>query len=89
MKLTAEQVENLVYCNKVDNFIKIKEEEGENRRWSRTNRIIIQDEKTNKYYSIYWEEGLTEEQENEFEEQEATEVKKIEKTIIVTDFEEI
>lgn len=45
---------------------------GENRRWTRTvdDVILLTDKNNNRYfYSISWEEGLTESQENEFYDQ--------------------
>lgn len=47
----------------------VRTDYGENRRWSRTveDIIMLTDRNDNKYfYSLLWEEGLTEMQENEF-----------------------
>jgi hypothetical protein len=46
--------------------------QGDDRRWSRTNKSII--EMGGKLWSVYWEEGLTECQDNEFGAQIAVEV---------------
>ncbi len=75
MKFTGEEVGEFVFEYDVETI------EGESRRWSRTNQTII--EYNGKFYSLYWEEGLTENQDNEFEEQDAPEVKQIEETKIV------
>jgi len=72
---TANQVKELVWENEVERT------EGENRRWSRTITSIIKF--GGKYYSVYWEQGLTEMQENEYEDQNAPEVKQVEETITV------
>jgi len=60
---------------------------GEDRRWSRTNTTIVKID--NKFYSIYWEQGLTENQENEYEAQDAPEVQQVEKTIVVTNWKKV
>ncbi len=75
MKFTKEQVKELVWEADVETI------EGENRRWSRSNTTIVEFE--NKFYDLYWEEGLTEMQDDEFEAQDAPEVKQIEETIVV------
>lgn len=61
---------------------------GENRRWSRSVRSIL--EIGGRYFALDWEEGLTELQEHEFYNQ-PIEVEKIEyqKTITVTEWKEI
>ena len=75
MKFTKEQVRELVWEAEVETI------NGENRRWSRSNTTIVEFE--NKFYDLYWEEGLTEMQDDEFEAQDAPEVKQIEETIVV------
>lgn len=42
----------------------IEQETGENRRWSRSNNSICK--VADRYFSLTWEEGLTEMQDNEF-----------------------
>ncbi|KKL91261.1 hypothetical protein LCGC14_1896430 [marine sediment metagenome] len=79
MKLTEKQVEDLVWEGEV-----VKTTEGENRRWSRTITSIVKID--SKYYEIHWDEGLTENNENYYPEQEAIEVKSVEKTIIVKEW---
>jgi hypothetical protein len=65
----------------------IDREEGDNRRWSRgiTSIVKADDEKI---YAIYWEQGLTECQENEYFAGEYPQVEKktYEKTITVTEW---
>lgn len=73
---TSEEVREYVFENEVKTI------PGEDRRWSRTNITII--ELDGKYYSLEWEQGLTENQENDFYEQDAPEVKKVEKEITKT-----
>lgn len=61
----------------------LETEHGENRRWTRSNTTIV--ELMGRYFSIDWEEGLTEFQENEFYSQPIEVTKKTyEKTITVT-----
>ena len=81
MKITKEQVKELLFNGKSGDLTKVDEVKGKNRRWSRTNQVIFKD-KDGKFYAVEWEEGLTEEQENEFYEQEAVEVRPVEKVII-------
>lgn len=66
MKFTKEQVKELVRFKDVDT------EYGENMRWSRSNLTVVRHE--GKLYQLKWEEGLTEDNEDFFEEQEAEEV---------------
>lgn len=54
---------------------------GENHRWVREETTIV--EFNNKFYVIYWWSGLTEMQDNEFDNQ-PIEVTKIERPITVT-----
>lgn len=77
--LSSNEVQDLIWDCEVDL------EEGENRRWSRTNVSVI--EINGRYFSLEWEEGLTEYQENEYPEQTAVEVEKVEKQIVVTSWE--
>ena len=78
-KLTEEELSELVYERGIET------EEGENRRWSRTNVTIVELE--NRHFSICWEQGLTEMQPNEFYDQPIeVEKKTYEKTITVTEW---
>lgn len=66
----------------------IDRENGENRRWSRTVTSIL--EMCGRYFSLEWEEGLTEYQDNEFYNQPYEVVKKTyQKTITVTEWVEV
>ena len=82
MKFTAEEDKGMVYEDDLDGEV-IETIEGEDRRWSRTNITIVKHKHTGKFYELYWEHGLTENQENEFEDQDAPEVKQVEKRTIV------
>lgn len=77
--LTEHELSSLVCEFAVDS------EYGDNRRWSRTVTTIV--ELCGRFFSIDWEEGLTEYQENEFYNQ-PFEVRKetYEKTITVTEW---
>jgi len=81
MKFTKKQIEELVWESDVETF------HGENRRWSRSNSTVVEYE--GKFYELYWEEGLTEGQENEFEAQDAPEVKQVTETLAVTKWVDI
>lgn len=61
--------------------MEIYREEGENRRWYRAVEVIIQIH--DKYFSISYDEGLTENQESEFDSQ-PVEVERIEETKTIT-----
>ena len=74
-KFTAAEVKEHVYDNAVETT------EYDVRRWYRVNLTIV--ELDGKFYQLYWNEGLTECQENEFEAQEAQEVEKIKETVVI------
>lgn len=75
-KLTESELSSLIWEYKVET------EKGENRRWSRTNTTIVK--LLDRYFSINWEEGLTEMQPNEFYEQPyEVKLEEYEKTITV------
>ncbi len=80
MKFTEEEVRDMVFGDDMDGEV-METIDGEDRRWSRTNITIVKHK--GKFYELYWEHGLTENQENEFEDQDAPEVKQVEKTTIV------
>lgn len=66
----------------------VDREEGENRRWSRSVNVIKQVD--DRFFSINYEEGLTESQDNEYYEQPEEVVKhEYEKTITVTEWKPI
>ena len=88
MKLTEDEVQEILWGDH-DDFETIEEISGESRRWSSTDTVIVKHIPTGKFYSVYWENGLTESQENYIEAQEAKEVKKVIKTVEVVSYEEI
>lgn len=57
-KLTEKELKNLVWSHETDR------EEGENRRWTRTVTSIVK--LNGRTFSLDWEEGLTESQENDY-----------------------
>lgn len=78
-KLTRSELCDVIFEYEVET------EYGENRRWSRSVNTIS--EIGNRYFSIDWEEGLTECQENEYYDQPIeVEKKTYEKTITVTEW---
>lgn len=92
MKFTAEQVQELGYGEDIDGFDFIWETEGEDRRWSRTMYVVAKHTETGKFYQVEYEQGLTEMQENMYEDQEGKEMKKVTKTVpahVVTSYEAI
>ena len=62
-------------------------EYGENRRWSRSVNTIVQI--GDRFFSIDWEEGLTEMQPNEYLGDNIVEVRKVKKLIEVEQWEEV
>lgn len=86
-ELTTNEVEKIIWNMGAEGITYIEEIEGEDRRWSRTNQVIF--EVGGKYFELEYEHGLTECQENEYWAQTPIEVKKVEKTIVVTDWEVI
>lgn len=69
-------------------FRKVDEIEGDEHRWYRVMQTII--EIGERYFSIVWQKGLTEMQENVFPYQPKEVVKKVyEKTIEVTEWVEV
>ncbi|MHA1348053.1 MAG: hypothetical protein ACTSO3_16750 [Candidatus Heimdallarchaeaceae archaeon] len=75
-KFTENEVEKLVWENDVETI------KGEDRRWSRTNKTIV--EVDGKHFALEWEQGLTESQENYYEDQEADEVSLVEYEVTKT-----
>lgn len=69
--MSEEEVKNIVY---EDLFYQVDRVEGEDHRWTREIDLIY--EIDGNYYSLYYNEGLTECQEAEFWEQEAFKVEK-------------
>lgn len=77
--LTEEEVKFYVFEEEVSRRL------CESHRWSLYVESIVQTE-DGKFYRVYWDQAATELQENEFWEQEATEVEKITKLVEVTDW---
>lgn len=79
LKLEEHEIEQLV------NEYEIETNEGDDNRWTRNMQTII--EISNRYFSIWWQKGLTEMQENMYIEQ-PVEVKRhtYQKTITVTEW---
>lgn len=66
----------------------VDRDEGDNRRWSRS--VFVVKQVDDRFFSIYYEEGLTESQDNEYYEQPQEVVKhEYEKTITVTEWKPI
>ena len=63
LELSSEDIEELTF-----EFPQVYEEEGENRRWSKSILTVVKVEGLG-LYAIAWEKGLTEYQENSFYEQ--------------------
>ena len=61
-KLSEKEIESLVW----DSF-QVYEKEGENHRWQREMFTVVKVDE--KFYGIRWMQGLTENQENSYEEQ--------------------
>ena len=81
-ELTSEEVGQIINYG-YDDIEVVEEIEGEDRRWSRTNKVIIAID--NQYFSLTYEHGLTEYQDDGYYSQIAVEVEKKEvvtKTIV-------
>jgi hypothetical protein len=79
-KLNKSELSNLVW-----DFEEVDCEYGDNRRWSRSVTSIVKI--NDRFFCIKWENGLTENQENEFYDQPyEVEKKTYEKTITVTEW---
>lgn len=67
MKTTipASLAQELIFGGEKDGWSWKAQEDGEDRRWSRANLTILAGPDGN-YWGFYWEEGLTENQENEY-----------------------
>jgi len=73
---TEEEVRNIWYN---DNYANLTL--GESRRWVQNVSLITKVE--GKFYEVYFDRGLTENQEDEFYDQDAPEVKLVKETIVV------
>lgn len=88
-ELTSSEVESLVACYYEGDYSclnHVDEIEGEDRRWSRLNTIIIQVVPENRFFSLTYDHGLTEYQDHYYGAQVAKEVKPIEKQIVVKEW---
>lgn len=75
---TEDEVKELIWESEVERNIL------DSSRWSMSMESFVEFE--GKYYRVYWEQGSTEYQENEYYDQEATQVERKTKTIEVTDW---
>ena len=88
-ELTSSEVESLINCYYEGDYSclnHVDEVEGEDRRWSRLNKVIIQVIPENKFFSLTYDHGLTEYQDHYYGAQVATEVKPVEKQIIIKEW---
>lgn len=65
--------------------VEIETIQGDKRSWASTNLTYVQLD--DKFYELVWEQGLTEDQDNEFWDQDAPEVKRVSETIVVNKWE--
>lgn len=68
MTIPADRASELCYMhsgNEVDGWTWVAEEEGEDRRWSRSNMVVIKDPDGG-LWAFDYEEGLTENRDNEY-----------------------
>ncbi|OFW61785.1 MAG: hypothetical protein A2Z35_06010 [Actinobacteria bacterium RBG_19FT_COMBO_36_27] len=79
VELTSDEVEKTIWS-----FDQVKTIVGESRRWSQSCEVILKID--GKLYSVEYDKGLTENQENEYFPQIAVEVEEIEETIKVKKF---
>lgn len=63
--------------------------EGDDRRWSRADQIIVKSLASDEYYSFVIDRGLTEYQEDELLDDNVKHVHKVEKTVVVIEWEEV
>ncbi len=91
-ELTSDEVEALINCyyeGDCASFNHVDEIEGEDRRWSRLNKVIIQVVPENRFFSLTYDHGLTEYQDDCYNAQVAKEVKPVEKQIIIKEWNAI
>ena len=81
--LSANEVRYLDFENySKDDIREIERGVIDMRRWTRTIEIVFKVNATSKVYSVSFEQGLTERQENEYEEQYAIEMEPCVETVI-------
>ena len=83
---TEEELKDLAWCDVDADVEMITQEEGEQHRWTQDVSTIFEFE--GKYYSLDWDRGLTEFQENGFYTQ-PYQVEKEVKTIEVTNWKKV
>lgn len=83
---TEEELEDLAWCDVDADVEMITQEEGKQHRWTQDVSTIFEFE--GKYYSLDWDRGLTENQENGFYTQ-PYQVEKEVKTIEVTNWKAV
>lgn len=73
--------------NKLSDYYQyfVDDEDGEDHRWFKFRYLVIN--LFDKYFSFYFQQGLTEHQENQYEEQKLTEVSRKEKQITISVWE--
>lgn len=81
------ELKDLVYEDETDNLVKVRDEVTGKRRWSIDHELIFKEKATEKFYSVHYSVGATEQQdespfEYESDNVEVTEVRPVEKTII-------
>ena len=89
-KFKEDELKEIVFSDFDDyeNCDEIEIIEGEDRRWSRTNTTIINI--NGRYFSINWEEGLTEMQPNEFYNQPIEVIPNVyEKLVTITEWKKV
>lgn len=87
-ELTSAEVEELIWDAPKD-VEKVETQEGDDRRWYRTNSVVFVVKPENRYFMVDYEQGLTEDQENVYDSQVAVEVVRKEKVITTTYWEVI
>lgn len=81
------ELKDLVYEDETDNLVKVKDEITGKRRWSLDYELIFKEKATEKFYSVGYSVGATEQQdespfEYEADNVEVIEVRPVEKTVI-------
>ena len=86
--LTEGEVQGIVTLDHdIDGLSVVTEVEGDTDRWSQFIQTIIAYK--GHYYSLQWQRGLTEMQENYYDAQRAIEVERTEKTITVIEWRDV
>ena len=88
-ELTEDEVYSLVREGAEGVVIVDEDPSPDHGRWSRYVDVVVNIVGTDEYYNVFFQEGLTEMQENYYETQVATKVKKVKKIIEVTEWEAV